>query len=255
MMKILIVEDEPQTAGVLQDIISKIRPGLQVIGVTESIAQTVKYLSGSGHQPDLIFMDIQLADGLSFEVFSRIQVKSPVIFCTAYDQYTLQAFKVNGIEYILKPIKEDDVRAALEKLETLRQSFNPDAEILSIVKDAFGSRKSFKTSLLVRYRESFIPIAVSNIALFYVDSEIVYAITFDNQKYPIFKPISEVEGDINPNQFYRINRQALVNRDAIKEIQPYFNRKVIVKTHLKFNGPLVVSRLKVTDFMEWVELP
>ncbi len=254
-MKILIVEDEPQTASVLQEIILQIKPDAQIQGIAESVEQSVQLLSNEANLPDLIFMDIQLADGLSFEIFPRVKVKCPVVFCTAYDQYTLQAFKTNGIEYILKPIKEDDIAAAFLKLESLKQAIAPELSILNMVKNALQSKSSYKTSILVRFKESYIPVSVSNIALFLVDTEIVYAYTFDNQKYALFKPMSDVESEVDPHQFYRISRQALINRTAIKEIQPYFNRKVVIKTQLKVNESLVVSRLKVSDFMSWVEQP
>lgn len=255
MMKILIIEDEPKTAEVLKDIIMLVQSGTEVLSILDSIQKTVDFLSVSGNMPDLIFMDIQLADGLSFEIFSRVQVKCPVIFCTAYDQYTLQAFKTNGIEYILKPIKEEDVKAAFTKFENLKQSIKPESELLDVLKNALGPKKSFKTTILVRFKEGHIPIQVSNIALFYVDTEIVYAFTSDNQKYAVFKPMNDIEEELDTSQFFRLNRQMLLNRSAITEIQPYFNRKVIIKTHLKINEQLIVSRLKVTDFMNWIEKP
>lgn len=232
-MKILIIEDEPKTAAVLKDIIIQVQPNTEILAILESIQKSVDYLSDSKDLPDLIFMDIQLADGLSFEIFSRVQVKCPVIFCTAYDQYSLQAFKTNSIEYILKPIKEEEVKAAFIKFENLKQSFKPDSEILEVLKRALRHKESFKTTILVRFKESYIPILISNIALFYVDTEIVYAVTFDNQKYAVFKPINDIEKEIDTSKFFRINRQVLLNRLAIIEIQPYFHRKVIIKPILK----------------------
>lgn len=255
MMRILIIEDEPKTADVLKDIITVVQPGTEILAILDSIQKSVDFLSIPENIPDLIFMDIQLADGLSFEIFSRVQFKCPVIFCTAYDQYTLQAFKTNGIEYILKPIKEEDIKAAFLKFENLKQSIKPESEILNVLKNALGQSKSYKTTILVRFKDGYVPILVSNIALFYVDTEIIYAHTLDNQKYAVFKPINDIEEELNPSQFFRINRQVLLNRAAITEIQPYFNRKVIIKTHLKINEQLIVSRLKVTDFMNWIEKP
>lgn len=255
MIKVLIIEDEPKTAAVLRDIILQVQPNTEITGVLDSIQKSVEYLSDLKNVPDLIFMDIQLADGLCFEIFSRVQVTFPVIFCTAYDQYALQAFKTNGIEYILKPIKEEDVKAAFSKYETLKQSIKPESELLDALKSALDSKKRFKTTMLVRFKESFIPLPISNIALFFVDTEVVYAFTFDNQKYAVFKPINDMEEEIDPSIFFRINRQMLLNRAAIVEIQPYFNRKIIVKTHLKIEEQLIVSRLKVTQFMNWIEKP
>lgn len=254
-MKILIIEDEPQTAGVLAAIIRNIKPEANILTIIESVSQSVKFLSGNNNQPDIIFMDIQLADGLCFEIFSRVEINCPVIFCTAFEQYTLRAFKTNGVEYILKPIKEEDVESAFEKIAKLKESFRPDSEILNTIKGIISEKKQYKNSILIRLKESFIPLPVENIALFTLNNEIIYAHTFDNQKYNVFKTITEIENEINPDQFFRINRQMMLNRKAVKEIQPYFHRKVIVKTGLNLKELLIVSRLKVSDFMQWVEQP
>jgi len=252
-MKVLIIEDEPHNALTLSEIIVQVRPGSIILEILESIEQAAKYLTNPNNKPDLIFADIQLADGLSFEIFSKIKIKCPIIFCTAYDQYTLQAFKTNGIEYILKPVKEEDVEAAFIKYETLKESLKPDNEIVNLLKQAFNQKESFKTSILVHYKESFIPVAVNKIAFFVVENEILYIQTFDNQRYSVFKSMSEIESSIDPSQFFRINRQVLLNKNAIKEIQPYFNRKVIIKTDVRTKEQLIVSRLKVTEFMNWIE--
>jgi two-component system, LytTR family, response regulator LytT len=252
-MKILIIEDEPHNAQILSEIIVQLKPDSIIPGILESIEQAVKYLSNQNNTPDLIFADIQLADGLSFEIFTKIKIKCPVIFCTAYDQYTLQAFKTNGIEYILKPVKEEDIEAAFIKYETLKVSLKPDNEIVNLLKQTFGQKESYKSSILVHYKESFIPVAVNKIALFIVENEILYIQTLDNQRYPVFKTMSEIESSIDPSLFFRINRQVLLNKNAIKEVQPYFNRKVIIKTDVRIKEQLIVSRLKVTEFMNWIE--
>jgi DNA-binding LytR/AlgR family response regulator len=252
-MKILIIEDEPHTAQTLGEIIKQLRPNSIILGILESIERSVNYLLNDSNLPDLIFADIQLSDGLSFEVFSKIQVKCPIIFCTAFDQYTLQAFKTNGIEYILKPVKEEDVELAFIKYETLKESLKPDSEVLTLLNSKFHQKESYKSSILVHFRERFIPIEVNKIAFFVVDAEVLYIQTFDNQRYPVFKSMSEVEASIDPSLFYRINRQVLLNKKAIKEVEPYFKRKVIVKTDLNIKEKLIVSRLKVTEFMNWIE--
>lgn len=252
-MNILIIEDEPHTAQILSEIIVQVRPDSIILDTLESIEQSVKYLSNDKNLPDLIFSDIQLADGLSFGIFSKVQLKCPIIFCTAFDQYTLQAFKTNGIEYILKPIKEEDVEVAFTKYETLKESLKPDTEIVNLLKNTFQQKENYKSSILVHIKESFIPIEVSKIAFFIVDTEILYIHTFDNQRYPVFKSMSEIEASITPSLFFRINRQVLLNKKSIKEVQPYFNRKVIIKTDLRIKEQLIVSRLKVTEFMNWIE--
>lgn len=252
-MNILIVEDEPQTANVLRDIILELQPQSQIVDMLDSVESVVLFLQETATQPDLIFMDIQLADGMSFDIFTKVQVKCPVVFCTAYDQYSLQAFKTNGIEYLLKPVKAEDVQAAFDKLETLSKSFKPETAMLELMKGMLTPSKTYRKSLLIQYRDSFIPLNTSDVAVFFVENEILYAYTFEQQKYPLFKPMSEIESNLDPEQFFRISRQALINRKAIKEIQPYFNRKVSIKTNVKLPESLVVSRLKVTEFMSWLE--
>jgi DNA-binding LytR/AlgR family response regulator len=254
-MRILIIEDEPHTAKTLCEIIVQIRPDSVVPEILESIEQSVKYLSNENNLPDLIFADIQLADGLSFEIFSEIQLKCPIIFCTAFDHYTLQAFKTNGIAYILKPVKVEDVELAFTKYETLKESLKPDTDIVNLLKKTIHQKKDYKSSILVHFKESFIPIAVDKIAFFIVDTEILYIHTFDNKRYPVFKSMTEIESSVDPSMFFRINRQVLLNKKAIREIQPYFKRRVIIKTDIQTKEQLIVSRLKVTEFLNWTEQP
>jgi two-component system response regulator LytT len=254
-MRILIIEDEPHTAKTLCEIIVQIRPDSVVPEILESIEQSVKYLSNENNLPDLIFADIQLADGLSFEIFSEIQLKCPIIFCTAFDHYTLQAFKTNGIAYILKPVKVEDVELAFTKYDTLKESLKPDTDIVNLLKKTIHQKKDYKSSILVHFKESFIPIAVDKIAFFIVDTEILYIHTFDNKRYPVFKSMTEIESSVDPSMFFRINRQVLLNKKAIREIQPYFKRRVIIKTDIQTKEQLIVSRLKVTEFLNWTEQP
>jgi len=252
-MNVWIIEDEPQAAVVLSELIAEVYPAAHVSRIIESISQAVTHLSALKGQPDLIFMDIQLADGLSFEIFSRVEVRCPVIFCTAYDQYTLQAFKSNGIEYILKPVQEEDIRAAFAKVEKLKQAFAPNNELLNSIRGMFTEKKTYKSSILIHYRESYIPVPVEKIAVFVLENDVVQAWRFDQQKHAVFKTMDELESSLDPAYFYRINRQTLINRQVIQEIQPYFNRKMVVKTAVKLPEQLIVSRLKVSDFMKWLE--
>ena len=253
-MNILIIEDEPHNSEILREIIFQIKPNAIVPESIEGVEQAIKYLSNQNiTTPDLIFADIHLADGLSFEIFSQIKIKCPIIFCTAYDQYTLQAFKTNGIEYILKPIKEEDIKKAFAKYDTLKEFLMPENDIVNLLKQTFSQKENYRTTILVHYKENFIPIAVNNIVLFAVENEILYIHTFDNQRYPVFKTMSEIEPSVDPSMFFRINRQVLLNKNFIKEIHPYFNRKLIIKTNVSIKEQLIVSRLKVTEFMNWIE--
>jgi two-component system response regulator LytT len=228
-MNILIIEDEPHTAQILSEIIVQVRPDSIILETLESIEQSVKYLSNDKNLPDLIFSDIQLADGLSFEIFSKVQLKCPIIFCTAFDQYTLQAFKTNGIEYVLKPVKEEDVEIAFTKYETLKESLKPDTEIVNLLKSTFQKKENYKSSILVHVKESFIPIEVSKIAFFIVDTEILYIHTFDNKRYPVFKSMSEIEASLDPTIFFRINRQVLLKKKPLRKFNLTLSEKLSSK--------------------------
>jgi two-component system, LytTR family, response regulator LytT len=249
-MTILIVEDEQRSARMLRDLIEMVRPGYQVQGVCSSIEETVQFLQVNS--PSLLFMDIELADGNSLEIFRQVKVKAPVIFCTAYDEYTLDAFKANGIAYLLKPVEEQDIRAAFTKLDSIRQVLMPDFSTLDRVLGAARSSQ-YNSSFLVRSRDKMVPVSVVDIAVISFENEVPFLYTFQNEKYPVFKTMDEIEASLDPGSFFRINRQMIVNRKAIMEIEPYFNRKVTLTLTNKTSEKPVVSRLKVTPFLAWIE--
>jgi DNA-binding LytR/AlgR family response regulator len=195
MYNILIVEDEPKTAAALRDIICTLRPSATVAAICDSIQSTVSFIRDAAVQPDLIFMDIQLADGISFDIFNLVNIQCPVIFCTAYDQYTLQAFKANGIDYILKPVNPDDIDKAFVKWEKLGYTAKQDNPLMEALKKIMSVKKAYKTSFLVHHRESIIPVPVNEIGLFHFENEVVYALLFNGQRYALFKPMQEVEQD------------------------------------------------------------
>ena len=252
-MNVLIVEDERKTAQLLQSFIENY-DGFLVVNLCDSIESAVEYLEKHQDQIDLIFLDIQLADGESFVIFEQIDIQTPVVFCTAYDEYLMQAFNNNGVAYILKPFKEEDVHTALQKVLKLKHA---------LVKTANGAdgyvhepvELSYNTSFVVRFRDKLFPVNVDEIAFVMINNEIVYLFNFKGEKHTVFKRLDEIEAAIDPHQFYRINRQMIVNRKAISEIAHYVNRKLLVS--LKINTPekAIVSRLKVTPFINWLEKP
>lgn len=249
-MNILIVEDELHTSELLQEIIEQ-DDDFMVVEKLESIVDTVSYLSKHQKNLDLLFFDIELADGHSFEIFNHIDVVVPVIFCTAYDEYAMSAIKNNGIDYVLKPIKEKEVHDALSKYKklfskvpsrnTLPTNFN-----IPII-------HSYQKNFLTQFREKTLIVQVEDIALFTVLKETVYLHTFEGKKYPLFKKLEHIESVCDSNQFFRINRQMLVNRKAVVSFEPYFNRKIAITLKIKFDEKPIVSRLKVTQFKEWLE--
>lgn len=247
-MNVLIVEDEPHTAKLLKELIEQDEDFL-VTERLETVAEAVAYLGKHQQKLDLLFLDIQLADGHSFEIFKHVDVTIPVVFCTAYDEYTMQAIKSNGIDYILKPFKEDEIHNALKKYKQLANTFQ--AKLSKPIQ--FNSPNQYQQSFLTQHREKTLVKFVKDIALFHIEFETVYMHTFSGEKLSIFKNLEYIESVCDPNQFFRINRQMFVNRANVISIEPYFNRKVIL--HLKVNADerAIVSRLKVTPFKDWLE--
>jgi two-component system response regulator LytT len=249
-MNVLIVEDESHTASLLQEIIEQDEDFI-VLEKLESVVDAVQYLNKYQKNIDLLFFDIQLADGKSFEIFKHVDVLTPIIFCTAYDEYTLQAIKNNGIDYVLKPFKEEEIHEALQKYKRLItniHSKNP-----SPVHFQMEPSKQYQQSFLTQYRERSVVKRVEEIALFYVENETVYLHTFTGEKFPLFKNLEYLESVCDPDQFFRINRKMLINRDAVTSFEPYFNRKIVLQLKTKLTDKAVVSRLKVARFKEWLE--
>ncbi len=252
-MDIMIIEDEPKAASLLKEFVEKNDASNRVIHIADSIESAVSFLQGSKKQQDLLFMDIQIADGLSFEIFKQVKIEAPVVFCTAYEQYAMEAFRSNGIDYILKPFEEKDIEAAFLKLERLRQVPRIDAGIADKLLQALGAVKKSNTSFLIRLRGKMIPVPVKDVAAIVLENETPYLYHFNKEKHPVFKTIDEIDALLDNHLFFRINRQMIINRHAIRDIEPFFNRKVIVNLVVTTLEKPVVSRLKVTHFLSWVE--
>ncbi|MEM6318771.1 MAG: LytTR family DNA-binding domain-containing protein [Bacteroidota bacterium] len=249
-MNVLIVEDEAHTATLLQEIIEQDSDFI-VVEKTESIVETVHYLSKYQKNLDLLFFDIQLADGHSFEIFKHIDVTVPIVFCTAYDEYALNAIKNNGIDYVLKPIKEEDIHGALQKYKRLVSNLQSKNQPPLYFRPP--TQSSYQQSFLTQFREKTVVKNVEEIALFNVENETVYLYTFKGEKFRLLKKMDYLESVCDPILFYRINRQMLVHRTAIVSFEPYFNRKIVLHLKIKIKNDPIVSRLKVSSFKEWLE--
>lgn len=249
-MNVLIVEDEAHTASLLQELIEQDGDFL-VTQKLESVVEAVEYLSKYQRNLDLLFFDIQLADGHSFEIFKHVDVLVPVVFCTAYDEYTLQAIKNNGIDYLLKPFKDEEIHAALAKYKRMRA--NLQAKQPAPFQPPGERAKAYQQHFLTQFREKSVVKRVEEVALFLVEFENVYLYTFSGEKLPLFKKLEYIESVCDPQQFFRINRQMLVNREAILSFEPYFNRKIILNLRIQLDKQAIVSRLKVSPFKEWLE--
>lgn len=251
-MKIVIIEDEELTAADLAETILTVEPDAQIISIIKSVSEAIEFFKNTANIPDLVFSDIQLGDGLSFEIFKSIKSSFPVIFCTAYDEYALNAFRTNGIDYILKPFSEKTISHAFAKYRVLKKTFSKnDLQFDNILK-LFEIQKNQKQgSVLVYYKDKIFPVKLDNIAIFYVENETTYLLTFDHAKHHINKTLEELE-KITSTSFYRVNRQNLVNRKAIREASQYFARKLSISLTIPFTEKILVSKEKITEFLNWL---
>jgi len=248
-MNILVLEDEAHTASMLKEVIEQDKDFI-VLDVMESVEEAVEYLSKYQSNIDLLFFDIQLADGESFEIFKHVDIVIPVIFCTAYDDYSLQAIKNNGIDYVLKPFKEEQIHAALLKYKQLISNI----QLKNRVPVKFAVHpKQYQQNFLTQFREKSLVVKAEEVSLFSVEHETVFLYTTVGKKYPFFKKLEYLESVCDPQQFFRINRQLLVNRQAIVSFEPYFNRKIILQLSIQPPVEPVVSRMKVGPFKDWLE--
>jgi two-component system, LytTR family, response regulator LytT len=252
-MKVLIIEDEQLTAEDLSEILMEMPDGISVEKILGSVAEAIEYLTKEP-EPDLIFCDIQLGDGHSFEIFKQVKTKIPVVFCTAYDEYALEAFKNNGIDYILKPFSKKDIREAVLKFKQLQLTLSKpitdfDALFKSLNANTIHGPKT--SSLLVNFKDKIIPIKIADIALFGIEHKNTLLITFSNQKYFINQTLEELE-QICGDNFYRANRQYLINREVVTEVLQYFARKLLLKLKIESKHEIVISKTKIPEFLSWL---
>jgi len=256
-MKILIVEDEELAVKKLQKTLLALGEDIDIVGSSDSIAATVEWLQ-SHPAPELILMDIELADGQSFEIFNLIEVKSPVIFTTSYDEYALKAFKVNSVDYLLKPIQKDELEAAITKFKNLRQAFSTekkeDSQINALVRELQQTlqTKDHRKRFLVKHLQKLVSIEVNAIAYFYSDDRLSFFKTYEDKKYVLDYTIDEIEKMIDPDAFFRINRAFLVSITCIDQIQDYFGNRLKLNLKPAIDKEALVSREKVSEFKNWM---
>lgn len=245
-MKIIIIEDEKPAARLLQRRIEKL--GLQVSKSLHSIEESVEWLSNNP-QPDLIFLDIQLSDGLSFEIFDQVEIHSAIIFTTAYDEYVLKAFKLNSVDYLLKPVDEEELAFAIEKFEKQREvKVN-----FSQLRNLLDQNKTFKERFTTKIGTSIKMILTSDIELFYSENKATYAHTKEGRNYVLDYTLDKLEELIDPKQFFRINRGQMIKLEAIRDISVYSNSRLKIFLNHYSEQECVVSREKVNDFRNWLE--
>ncbi|WP_338395817.1 LytR/AlgR family response regulator transcription factor [Fulvitalea axinellae] len=253
-MKYAIVEDEKPNARLLKMYLETLRPDWEYDPVFGTISSFTKHYA-KYPLPDLIFMDIQLKDGLCFEIFNKIKVECPIIFTTAFDQYAIRAFEVNSIDYLLKPIEEDKLEQAIEKFEKLH--LHPDSpqdtpDFGKLLDAIQSGSKTYRTRFMVSGPRSFFKIEVPDIAMFKSEGGVCLAYMFDGKKYVLEQTLEKLEFQLDPERFFRANRGIILNIDAVDSFEPYFGGKLAVSVK-SVNEPVMVSRLKAQAFKSWVD--
>lgn len=239
-MKVLIVEDETAAYENLTDILAEVAPDIRVMANTESVTQTVGWLQ-SNPAPDLIFMDIHLSDGSAFAIFDRIKLETPIIFTTAYDRYAIEAFKVNSIDYLLKPVKVEDVEHALEKYSKLtRQDLLQYLAQLTQLKPA----PKYKDKLLIAHKDKLLPVSIKEISYFYATGKNTYVRLKDGNCYPYSKTLEQIVSSLNPTDFIRANKQFVIARDSVTDITIWFDSRLLITLDTEVPERVYVSKTK-----------
>ncbi len=249
-MKALIIEDEVLAAQSLQKLITEVAPDTEVIATLQSIEESVAWFN-ENPMPDLVFMDIHLADGSSFAIFEQVEITCPIIFTTAYDEYALKAFEVSSIDYLLKPINRNDLTRAMNKYKSLVASNSVDNQAIAELLQNLGATKKYKSCFLVPERDKLIPLATANIAYFYIDTKTVKAITLDEHTYYMSQTLDDIMLQLNPNDFFRANRQFIVSRKAVKDLTIWFGNKLSLNLTVKMPEAIIISKAKVSEFKNW----
>jgi DNA-binding LytR/AlgR family response regulator len=251
-MRIIIIEDELKAAKSLANLISKLKPEAKIVAQLQSVESAVNYLS-ENEEPELIFMDIQLSDGVCFDIFKTVKVHCPVIFCTAYGEYAMEAIKANGIDYLLKPFSRDDLQAALEKVDNFKNFFQQHSQPdLDGILKRVGLDEG-KKSFLVFKNNKYTTVQTETIAFFFIRYESANIMTLQGQEYPVSQSLDQIQALLSSKQFYRLNRQYLINFSAIKEVEHYFARKLLVKLVVVSPEKLLIGKEKTTAFLSWLE--
>jgi len=249
-MKIVIIEDEIAAANQLKFLLNQINTEYDIVAILESVQEAISWFTVN-KSPDLIFSDIQLADGISFEIYEQVKINAPIIFITAFDEYAIRAFKLNSVDYILKPLDIDSLSFAIEKFNS--QQLVKQETLNELIKQQAFSHKSYRKSFLVRYRDKLLPIKSSEFAFFFIENGLVFGQLFDGRKHLLDFKLEDLENQLDPQEFNRANRQYLLSRESILEIQPYINSRVLVKTNPSSPYEVIISKEKVTAFKKWFE--
>lgn len=250
-MRLLILEDEQSTALDLQATLREIDPTVEIVAVLDSVESAIEWFR-THPSPDIAFFDVQLADGSSLDIFQETTVDCPVIFCTAFSEFALAAYQANGLEYLLKPFSASSVRNALNRVGKLGRFFQDKASKWQ--KPLAGNSKPvYRSTFLVAQKDKLFPIAVSDSTCFVIEDDVLFLHTADGKRFALQQSLDELERTLDPTLFFRANRQCIINRKAVVEIQHYFARKLLVKLKTPVKTPIVISKARASEFLHWME--
>lgn len=249
MKKVIIVEDETAAAVNLRSMLSTVVGEVEVVALLESVEEAVEYFRGDV-DADVVFMDIHLADGDSFRIFRSVEIDIPIIFTTAYDEYALEAFKVNSIDYLLKPFGEEELRRALDKLNRLTASERV-AQRGSVEK--IVAESEVVQTMLVRYKDKIIPVKMDDVAYFYTYAERVTLTTLGGESYPVDKTLEALSQQLSEDKFFRANRQFIISRRAVKDIAVWFGSRLALNLTVETPERIIISKARVPEFKQWLQ--
>jgi len=250
-MNTIIIEDENRAANKLEQLLLKINPNVKILEKFETVEDSIEYLQNNNNL-DLIFSDIQLADGICFEIYDKVKVNCPIIFTTAFDKYAIKAFKANGIDYLLKPIEKEDLSKAIQKVEKLKPKTNIE-DLMLLAKSLQSQNQNFKERFMVKIGDKINSITTKEILTFYSLEKSTFILTKEGRKYIVDYSLEYLETILNPKQFYRINRKYIISIDACKNIISYTNSRLKIKIEALKNEEIIVSRERVSDFKKWLD--
>ena len=250
-MKALIIEDEIMAAKTLQKLLGEVSPETEIIAVLESIEDSVAWIE-ENPMPDLMFMDIHLADGSSFAIFDQVDITCPVIFTTAYDEYALKAFEVNSIDYLLKPISKEALERAMRKYRMLDQGLqNDNSSNIEALLTQLTQKNSYRRCFLLPERDKLVPLPTANIAYAYIEAKTVKLVSMEHKEYYLTQTLDDLMAQLDPKEFFRANRQFVISRSAVKDVSVWFGNKLAINLVMETPEKIIVSKARVAEFKHW----
>ena len=250
-MKALIIEDEIMAAKTLQKLLGEVSPETEIVAVLESIEDSVAWIE-ENPMPDLMFMDIHLADGSSFAIFDQVDITCPVIFTTAYDEYALKAFEVNSIDYLLKPISKEALERAIRKYHMLDQGRQEGSrDNIEALLAQLTQKNSYRRCFLLPERDKLVPLPTANIAYAYIEAKTVKLVSMEHKEYYLTQTLDDLMAQLDPKEFFRANRQFVISRSAVKDVSVWFGNKLAINLIMDTPEKIIVSKARVAEFKHW----